>query len=144
MQIVHQQDNVYTLSFSRGEEVMSVIADHCKKHNITAAHLTGLGAADQLDIAYYNLATKEYERHTIDEEVEVLSLIGNIGAKDDGQIIMHIHGTFGRKDLSVFGGHLFSMQISGAGEIHFTVFDGTINRSFDEATGLNLMCHVPE
>lgn len=123
---------------------MSTLRTHLIDNNIKAAHITGLGAADALDIAYYNISTKEYERHTIDEEVEILSLTGNVGVKPDGDIVIHIHGTFGRQDLTVFGGHLFAMKVSGAGEIHLRMFDGSISRDYDEETGLTLMCKVPE
>lgn len=143
MKIIHQQNNHYTLSFAKGEEVISGIKAFAEENNIQAAHIAGLGAAHKLELAYYNIATKEYERHPIIEEVEVLNLNGNIGLSHEQKTIVHMHGTFGKKDLSVFGGHVFSMEISGAGEIHITAFEGTINRAFDAETGLTLMCNVP-
>lgn len=144
MKIVHKQDGVQTLSFSRGEEIVGVLKEYVTEKNIHAAHITGLGAADSLEIAYYNIGTKEYERHAIDEEVEILNLNGNTGVNSGGEVVVHVHGTFGRKDLSVFGGHIFSMRVSGAGEIHLQVFKGAINRAYDEETGLTLMCEVSE
>jgi predicted DNA-binding protein with PD1-like motif len=143
MKIIHKQDNFYTLFFKRGEEVFSGLKTFLEEDNIQAAHISGLGAADELDIAYYNIKTKEYERHEMQEEVEILSLNGNVGIKEDDETVIHLHGVFGRKDLSTFGGHIFKLKISGAGEIHLRVFDGTINRAYDEETGLTTMCNVP-
>lgn len=143
MTIIHEQDNFKTLSFGRGEEIMITLKQYLTDNKIQAAHITGLGAADSIEVAYYNLETKEYERHQIGEDLEILNLIGNVGIKEDGEIVIHIHGTFGRRDLSVLGGHLFSIKVSGAGEIHLRVFDGAINRAYDEETGLTLMCQVP-
>lgn len=144
MNVIHTDDTFYTLNFQRGDEVMSGLVDFAKEHDITAGHISGLGAASQLKIAYYNIETKEYERKQFTEDVEILSLNGNIGVKDDGTLIVHMHGVFGRRDLSTFGGHIFSMVISGAGEIHLKEFRGDIHRSYDDETGLTLMCPVPE
>ncbi|MCA9355310.1 DNA-binding protein [Candidatus Kaiserbacteria bacterium] len=143
MKIIHEDGNFKTLSFARGEEIMSGLKTYFTDNKIHAAHITGLGAADKVDLAYYNLDSKEYERHKIDEAVEIIGINGNAGIKEDGEVVVHIHGTFGRKDLSVFGGHVFSMRVSGAGEIHLRVFAGVINRAYDEETGLTLMCDVP-
>lgn len=143
MHVIHSEDNFYTLSFKKGEEIMTSLLTYLVAHNITAAHIAGLGAASAIEIAYYNIDTKEYERHTIEEDLEILNLNGNVGVKDDGTTIIHLHGTFGKRDLSVIGGHIFAMHVSGAGELHLRVFTGTIPRAYDAETGLTLMCHVP-
>ncbi len=143
MEIIHKENNFYTFSFKKGEEVMSALREYLVQNNIKAAHISGLGAASSLEIAYYNIETKEYERHNINEDLEILSLNGNVGVKEDGETVVHLHGTFGKRDLSVIGGHIFSMQISGAGELHVITFSGEIKRAYDEETGLTLMCSVP-
>ena len=143
MEVIHQEDNFYTFSFKKGEEIISTLKEYCETNNITAAHISGLGAVGSLDIAYYNLHTKEFERHILNEDLEILSLNGNVGIDEKKNIIIHVHGTFGRQDLSVLGGHIFSMRVSGAGELHVRTFAGAIERAYDEETGLTLMCNVP-
>lgn len=138
MELISEQAGHFVLKFSRGEELFSGLLSWAQERGLKGATLTGLGAADQLDIAYYNLAAKKYERHTINEEVEVLSLTGNI-AQLDGKLVAHIHGVCGRRDLSTFGGHFFTLRISGAGEIHLTEVT-EMNRAHDTETGLNLLC----
>lgn len=119
---------------------MAGLSEFAKENGIKAAHITGLGAASKLVIAYYNLETKEYEKKTFEEDVEILSLNGNIGVKEGGDAVVHVHGVFGKRDFSTFGGHIFEMTISGAGEIHINSFGGAICRAFDRETGLTLMC----
>lgn len=143
MKIIHEQGDFKTISFAKGEEVMSTIKAYLADNNIQAAHIAGLGAVSEIEIAYYNIETKEYERHTITENLEVLSLNGNVGVNTEGDTVIHLHGTFGKRDLSLLGGHIFALTISGAGEIHLKIFEGTINRAYDEETGLTLMCDVP-
>lgn len=139
MVIVGKHDGNIVMNLARGEELVATLSAWCEKNAVTGATLTGLGAADVLEVAYYNLDTKTFERHSIDEEVEILSLVGNAAMLGDKRIL-HIHGTFGRKDLSTFGGHIFSLRVSGACEIHLTVFPQAFTRAYDEETGLNLLC----
>jgi uncharacterized protein len=139
MKIIYSEKDTHILNFAKGEEVMSGLAAFFKEKGIRAGHITGLGAASQITIAYYNIETKTYERKKFVENVEILSLHGNVGAKEDGEIVVHMHGVFGRKDFTVFGGHIFETVISGAGEIHISSLSGQINRAYDEETGLTLM-----
>lgn len=141
MQVIQSENDKYVFNLARGEELFSELLSWCKEKGITGGTLTGLGAADQLELAYYNLDTKEYERHPIDAEVEILSLNGNLGMLK-GEQLLHIHGVFGRNDLSTFGGHLFSLRVSGACEIHLVTFDGSFERQHDIETGLNLLCRA--
>ena len=142
MLLIHEHtDSVrYTLNVLPGEDVMAELKEFARAQNITAAHISGLGAAGKLDLAYYNLETKAYERTTFEEDVEIISLNGNIGINAEGKTIVHLHGMFGRQDLSTFGGHIFECIISGAGEIHLVAMPGAIKRSYDETTGLTLLC----
>jgi predicted DNA-binding protein with PD1-like motif len=138
MQVAAAHENQYVLSLARGEELFETLLRWCSEKNLTGATLTGLGAADTLELAYYHLPTKTYERHRIDEEVEILSLTGNL-ALLKGERVLHIHGVFGKRDLSTLGGHLFSLQVSGACEIHLTPLPEPLNRAADKITGLNLL-----
>lgn len=143
MDKIGSSENHVVLSLARGEELFATLLAWCKENNITGATFTGLGAADQLEVAYYHLPSKTYERHTVDDEVEILSLTGNLGTLE-GTKMLHIHGVFGRRDLSTFGGHLFKLRVSGACEIHLTLLPESLERSFDEVTGLNLLCGEKE
>lgn len=141
MQKIQSEKDKFVFNLARGEELFETMLRWCKEEGVTGGTLTGLGAADQLELAYYNLDTKEYERHLLDEAVEILSLTGNVAMIED-EPALHIHGVFGRKDLTTFGGHLFKLRVSGACEVHVVTFDGAFMRSRDEATGLNLLCGV--
>lgn len=139
MKIAGRDGNTSVLSIERGEELFATLKQFLSDNDSAAGFFSGLGAAGHLELAYYNLKTREYERQTIDEEVEILSLQGNVAWKDE-ELILHIHGVFGRRDLSTFGGHLFSLSVSGVCELHFTVLPKKMMRAFDEATGLNTFC----
>ncbi len=144
MKLAHKEGGYYTLNFERGESAMSRLVEFLKKEGVTAGHITGLGAASEIEIAYYNLETKKYERKIIAENLEILNLTGNVGVKEHDELVVHIHATFGRNDFSVIGGHVFEIKVSGACEVHIVSFPGKINRTYDEQTGLTLMCAAIE
>jgi predicted DNA-binding protein with PD1-like motif len=141
MQIIGAKENLFVINLARGEELFETLLSWAKANDIKSATLTGLGAADVLELAYYNLHGKKYERHEITDEVEILSLVGNLVLLQ-GERTLHIHGVFGRRDLTTLGGHVFKLRVSGACEIHLTTFESPFERRFDEATGLNLLCKI--
>lgn len=139
MYLAHESGSTHILGFKRGEEVISGLREFLKQRNIRAGHFTGLGAAESLEIAFYNLSAKEYERKVANYDVEILNLMGNT-AMSDGEPIIHAHGVFGKRDFSAFGGHVFKIIVSGSCEIHLAALEGFMKREPDEATGLNLLC----
>jgi len=139
---IHEHAGRHTLNIEPEEDIMAELKQFAESNNITAAHISGLGACGEVDLAYYNLETKEYERTKIVEDLEICSLNGNIGVNAAGETIVHLHGVFGRQDRTTYGGHIFECIVSGAGEIHLVAMPGTINRSYNEATGLTLMCEA--
>ncbi|QQS43603.1 DNA-binding protein [Candidatus Roizmanbacteria bacterium] len=138
MNIIKQQSNSYILRFDRGEEFISAIQDFCTKNNIKSGYFHGIGACHKLELSWYNLQTKKYETKVIEENLEITSLTGNI-ALIDGSVFAHTHGVFGGRQLQAIAGHVKSMEISATCEIKLDIFEGTIERIFDEATGLKLM-----
>lgn len=139
MELICKEGNSVTLVARRGEEIINALTTYVAQNNITAAQFTGIGAVDEVEIAYYNVATKEYETHHLDEVFEILNLTGNVSTDNTGKTIIHVHGTFGRRDLSVIGGHVTSMRVSGVGEIHLQTFSGDMRRRYDDETGLQVL-----
>ena len=139
MKLAAHNDNAFVLNFERGEELTASLLAFCTEKGLSGATFTGLRAADEVELAYYNLGTKSYERHPIHEELEILSITGNLGNLDE-KLMLHMHGVFGRNDLSTLGGHIFTLRVSGACEIHLTALPALLTRAYDETTGLNLLC----
>ena len=47
---------------------------------------------------------------TLDEQVELLSLIGDVTLKD-GEPLVHAHAVIGKKDGTAHGGHLLKAKV---------------------------------
>jgi predicted DNA-binding protein with PD1-like motif len=138
MKILLTEASMIQIRFDTGEDVLALLTNFCQENAITAASFSGLGAAGEVILAYYNLEAKHYEDHTLNEDVEILNLTGN-AAVMDGKHIMHCHGVFGRKDTSTVGGHVKKLIVSATCEILLIKLAGTLTRAYDETTGLNLL-----
>lgn len=138
MEVVKKQGNVYIIKVLRGADFLQTLTSFCEESTIHAGYLTAIGACNKLTLAWYNLETKAYEDHEYNEDLEIASVIGNVSFVD-GKPFIHVHGVFGKQDMTTYGGHIRKMVISAACEVRLEVFDGSIEREFDAVTGLNLM-----
>lgn len=129
--------NVIVLRAQKGEEVVSLLTRLIDEEKITCGRVTGIGATDKITIGLYNVGTQEYHKATIEEEMEILSLSGNLTRKD-GNPYVHVHGSFATLD-KVYGGHVNEVWISATAEIIIDVIDLVVERETDKETGLNLI-----
>lgn len=117
---------------------MTTIQDYCTQHNINSAYVTAIGACDELQLAWYDVHNKKYEIQVIKEDLEIAGMIGNI-ALVKGKVFLHAHGTFSDHHLKPVAGHIMKLVVSATCEVRLEVFEGKIEREYDEVTGLNLL-----
>ena len=127
----------YVVRLEKGEELVESIKELAKKEDIMLGRVSGMGAVNRVEVSIYGVETKEYFKKEINEEMEIVSLEGNIDRKD-GEHILHLHTSVACEDCRVFGGHLHSADISVTAEIIIDVIDGELTKEFDEETGANL------
>jgi predicted DNA-binding protein with PD1-like motif len=129
--VVHQG------SLRKGEDLIKGLIAVMREHTITAGAISGIGALTETRIGYFNPGTKTYEDRVFREDLEIVSLKGNISMKDD-EIFPYLHVVLSRGDFSAIGGHLFSATVY-AFEFEIAPFEGKpFVRGFDEGTGLFL------
>ena len=124
--------------FQSGEEVTPPLLEFLGREGIGYATITGLGAVRHARVSYWNADTQQYEGHDVPEQLEVVSLIGNVTLKDDAPFL-HIHVTLGRRDLSIVGGHLNELVVHPNLEIWLRPESEPVHRVLDEACGLYVM-----
>ncbi|MGA7616676.1 MAG: DUF296 domain-containing protein [Thermoanaerobaculia bacterium] len=130
---------VHLLVFEIDDELNETLTQWARHNGIQGAHFKAIGALHQATIAYWNWETKKYEDHHLDEQVEVVSLIGNIAVTEDGETKMHAHVVVGRSDLSTLAGHLKSARIRPTLELVLEESESAIRRKHDDRTGLTLI-----
>lgn len=126
------------LIFETGEEFASTLTQFAKEHRISAGHFTAIGAFSDVSLGYFDWEKKDYLRNEVKEQIEVVSLIGDI-ALDKGSPKVHAHVVVGRRDGSAMAGHLMSGRVRPTLELVLEDSAGRLQRRFDPESGLALI-----
>ena len=128
----------FVIVFEEGEDVLSGLEGFAVAQDLTAAEFTGLGAFSRAVLGFFDTERRDYERIEVDEQVEVLSLVGNV-AEFDGKPKLHPHVVLGRRDGSALGGHLLEARVRPTLEVMLTESPRHLRRATDASTGLPLI-----
>ncbi len=128
----------FAVVLDRGDEAMKCLLQFAAEHEVDAGHFTGLGAFEHVVLGYFDMEAKDYERIPLDEQVEIVSLVGNFARKDD-DIRMHAHVVVARRDGRAFGGHLLEGRVRPILEIVVEDEPSHMRRHTDADTGLPLL-----
>jgi len=129
----------YALILSRGDEVLSALSEFARANHVVSGHFTGIGAIRDPEVAWFDPNRKEYEALSQIEQMEVLTLAGDFALGVDGQPLVHAHVSLGRRDGSVWGGHLLRASTSPTLEIFVTTYSQALQKRLDPETGLQLI-----
>lgn len=121
-----------------GEEALECLQSVARKHRLTAAAFTGLGAFQDVTLGFFDVDRKDYERIRLDEQVEVVTLVGNIATKDD-EPKLHPHVVVSKRNGQAFGGHLLEGHVRPTLEVVITETPAELRRQTDAETGLPLL-----
>jgi predicted DNA-binding protein with PD1-like motif len=112
--------HTYRLNMVKGDEIISGLLDFAEKNHIKNGHFTGLGAIDKATLRWSDPVNKTPSKTEINEEAEIVSLVGSIAQDKDGKPGVHAHTVFALQDGSTRGGHLQSARVSIIAEIFVT------------------------
>lgn len=137
---VHEQggQRTFVVVLAAGDDVMGCLLAFAREQRLRASSLTAIGALERVTVAFFDWQTKAYQHIPLDEQVEVLSLVGDIG-EHDGQAAVHAHIVVGRRDGTTRGGHLVEATARPTLEVVIVDSPAHLSRRFDPGTGLNLI-----
>lgn len=131
-------NNKVIVRINNGEEIVSTLKQLCNNLHITLGSITGIGATNDITIGLMNTKTKKYQSTKFTGDHEISSLIGNITTMKN-EVYLHLHVTVCNAEHKTFGGHLTSAVVSATFEGVIDIIEGQVNRTFDQATALNLL-----
>ena len=94
-----------------GDELHPCVLAAASEHGIEGGFVSAIGAVDELELGFFCLPDNVYTRRTIHDELEVVSLQGNL-ALHEGKPFLHAHGVFTGRDFAAVGGHVFRARVS--------------------------------
>jgi len=131
------KQKTYAVIFYKGDEAFSGLTDFAREYHVTAAHFTAIGALSSARLAWFNPARKQYKVIPIDGQVEVVSMIGDIGLYK-AKPSVHTHMVVVQSDGTTRGGHVLEAHVNPTLEVMVTVEPNTMYKRLDEATDLTL------
>ena len=125
--------------FDTGDEVSEGLLAVARDHAIDGAYFTGIGALSEATLGYWEWETKSYRRISVREQVEVLSLAGNVARGPDGGAKVHAHIVVGKSNGTAHGGHLLDARVRPTLEVMLVEVPKHLRRRLDAVTGLPLL-----
>lgn len=135
---IDEQGATFVLIFDKGDEFVAGLTGFARTHALSGSHFTAIGAFQDVVLGYFDRDRKDYARIPLREQVEVLSLIGNI-ALDGGEPKIHAHVVVGRADGTAHGGHVLEAHVWPTLEVVVVESPTHLRRTTDAATGLALI-----
>jgi predicted DNA-binding protein with PD1-like motif len=136
--IARDDEKTYAVIFETGEEVAASLLAFARQHHLAGSHFTAIGGFSDVTLGYFDLEKKEYNRIPVREQVEVLSLVGDI-ALQDGEPKVHAHVVVGRSDGTAHGGHLLEAHVRPTLEVILVESPRHLRRRFNPHEGIALI-----
>jgi predicted DNA-binding protein with PD1-like motif len=140
-QLIHEQEGekTFVLVFDVGDEAIAGLTAFAREKKLAASHFTAIGGFQEATLGYFNLNKKDYDKIPIREQVEVLSLVGDITLTEKDEPKIHAHVVLGRSDASTRGGHLVEARVRPTLEVMLVESSKHLRRKHDPKSGLALI-----
>jgi predicted DNA-binding protein with PD1-like motif len=130
-------ERTYAVVFAKGDEIMSGLTEFAVREKLVAGHFTAIGALESARFGWFDRAQKAYRDIPIDQQVEMISLIGDLGVVN-GAPQIHAHGAVGFRDGQLRGGHILEAIVWPTLELFFTAYRTPLIKAHDAETNLSL------
>jgi predicted DNA-binding protein with PD1-like motif len=130
--------STFALIFDKNDEFMASLTAFAAENQLGASHFTAIGAFRDVTLGYFDRQAKDYKKIPVEEQVEVLSLVGDIALKGNSPQI-HAHVVLGKADGTAHGGHILEAHVWPTLEVILTESPRHLCRKIDEETGLALI-----
>ena len=120
-----------------GDDVLKSLAEVAARYGVSGGWFNGIGSASDVELGYYDLERREYDRTAVPGEVEIASVAGPLSLLN-GERHVHLHAVVSDRQCVPRAGHLFRAVAAATVEFVLLLAEAPIERTRDEATGLNL------
>jgi predicted DNA-binding protein with PD1-like motif len=138
MKFERLEQSTFALIFDKGDEFIDTLTTFAREKDFGGSHFTAIGAFRDVMLGYFDRETKKYKEIPIVEQVEVLSLVGDIALKDKIPQV-HAHVVVGKADGTAHGGHILEAHVWPTLEVVLTESPKHLRRKIDLETGLALI-----
>jgi predicted DNA-binding protein with PD1-like motif len=109
--IIEDADVVtYVVVCDPGDEAVASLTQFARAERLEAAQLTAVGGFERATVGWFDRAAKQFRPIPVDEQCEVLSLIGDVAEGQQGPSL-NLHVVLGLSDGTTRGGHLIEGRV---------------------------------
>jgi uncharacterized protein len=136
---IAENPKTFVIILDTGDELLSSLKAVAQAERLSGSSFKAIGALSSVELGWFSWESKKYETAVkLDEQVELLSLIGDIALKDDEPQV-HAHLVIGRRDGTAHGGHLLRATVRPTCEIVVTESPQHLQKEIDAESGLALI-----
>jgi predicted DNA-binding protein with PD1-like motif len=128
----------YVVVCDPGDEAVAVLTQFARAERLAASQLTAVGAFERATVGWFDPAARQYRRIPVDEQCEVLSLIGDVAEGSDGPSL-HAHVVLGLADGTARGGHLLEGWVFPTLEVVVTEAPAQLRKGMRPDVGIALI-----
>lgn len=137
--VVEDADVVtYVVVCDPGDEAVAALEGFARSERLEAAQITAVGAFERATVGWFDRAAKQYRPIPVDEQCEVLSLVGDIAEGPDGPSV-HTHVVLGLPDGTTRGGHLIEGRVFPTLEVVVTETPAALRKVMRPDIGVALI-----
>jgi predicted DNA-binding protein with PD1-like motif len=137
--VVEDADVVtYVVVCDPGDEAVVALTQFAQAEDLEAASIAAVGAFEHAVVGWFDRAAKDYRRIPVDEQCEVLSLLGDVAQGQDGPIL-HMHTVLGLSDGTTRGGHLLEGKVFPTLEVVVTETPAELRKIMRPDLGIALI-----
>jgi len=115
----------YRVNMTKGDEIMSGLTEFAEKYHIKNGHFTAVGAINKGLFGWSEgEGGRGQRRIELNQEAEIVSLLGSISVNNQGHSNVHAHGSVALSDGTVRGGHWWEAYVSIVAEVYVTEEEG--------------------
>lgn len=138
-ELIQQNPKTYVLIFETGDELAAGLKKFAAEQKLAGSSFKAIGALSAVKLAWFDWQTKKYQTSVdLEEQVELLSMIGDIALKD-GQPQVHAHVVIGKSNGAALGGHLLEAKVRPTCEVVLTESPQHLQKRLDPDSGLALI-----
>ena len=129
-------EKTYAVVFAKGDEVLSGLTEFAIAEKFTAGAFTAIGALQSARFGWFDRKRKAFRHILINEQVELVSFIGNVALVNATPQI-HAHCGVAFCDGQMRGGHLLEAIAWPTLELFFTTWSIPLIKVHDDETDLS-------
>ena len=137
--LLNENPKTYVIIFDTGDELAAGLKKFATEQSLAGSSFKAIDAFSSVKLGWFNWQTKKYQTAVdVNEQVELLSLIGDIALKDEEPQV-HAHVVIGKSDGTAHGGHLQEAKVRPTCEVILAESPIHLQKKFDPESGIALI-----